>query len=145
MVESAGRFSTTGSARQLLVPHGVVFFLTTLKGISGIKAPSQHCAGALALATVPGGVASLGWHHCGWGSPLSQPFGPGASHLPQPLYLCVYFSLFLDTQRRLCKAEGRCLPGVSPREGRGGRICTASLRWPKYVCGGGEEMLKGRG
>lgn len=41
------------------------------------------------------------------------------------LYVCVYiflyFSLYLYTQKRHCKAEGRCLPGVSPQEGRRGR------------------------
>lgn len=128
----------------------VLFFLTTLKGISGIKAPSQRSTGALGCCARRGGQPGVA---SPWlGVPFEQPFGPGAVTCPSPscvprgtpVSVCVYFSLFLDAQRRLCQSKARCLPGVSPWEGRGGRICTASLRWPKHVRGGGEEMLKRR-
>lgn len=95
------------SARLLLVPHGVFLKKSTLKGISGIK----HRPSTTLEPYCAGGVASLGWHHRGWWSHLSEPLPPGASHVPQPhLYpcgytcrsVCIYFSLYLYTQKRHC-------------------------------------------
>lgn len=149
MVASTGGVSVAGSARLLLVPHGVFFFKSTLKGISGIK---HRPSTALELHCVRW-VASLGWYHWGWWSHLSEPLPPGASHCPShtcipvdtPVDLCVYISLCTFTLRRGTVKPQSVVYLVSvPGKGEEPGICTASPRWPKHVRGGGEEMLKRR-
>lgn len=62
-----------------------------------------------------------------------------------PVCVCVYISLCTFTLRRgsVKLRSIVCLLSV-PGRGEEAGICTASLRWPKYVHGGGEEMLKRR-
>lgn len=148
----------------------VVFFLkTTLKAISGNKAPSQH------LARAPGGAAQPGpaapsplpsrhvtvniaitspspSRHCGcWSHQLlaaPSSWSHSSAHEPHLYtyiytYVCVriYVSIYLEEAPLKPRSIG-CL-ALTPGGAEEG-TCAASPRWQKHVEAGGERMMKRR-